>query len=131
MALKAASHLETQGAQRAFSDFMSREGGFFDRDLYVFVVDVDGNMWVNGAFPEAAGTNALGAQDTGGRFYIAQMLAVAAERGEGWVEYQWFNPCSGAYMEKASYFTRVGPFVVAVGAYVGAATKPKASGDRL
>jgi len=120
LALKAAQHLEARGPLDAFHDFMRDGGGFLDRDLYVFVVDFNGNMWANGAFPEFAGSNAIGALDTDGRLYIVEMLTLARERGEGWVEYRWFNPCSGSYMKKATYFTRVGPFVVAVGAYVAA-----------
>ena len=37
--------------------------GWVDRDLYVFVVDFRGNMWVNAGFPQAIGSNALGAND--------------------------------------------------------------------
>ena len=117
MALKAAAHLEKLGPRQAFGDFMDPDGRFFDRDLYVFVVDLDGNMWVNGAFPQAVGTNARAAEDAKGRRYIEQMLRAALARGEGWVEYQWINPCTGEYTDKATYFTRVGPFIVAVGAY--------------
>jgi hypothetical protein len=119
LALKAATHLEKRGPFEAFHDFMRAEGGFFDRDLYVFVVDFHGNMWANGAFPQFVGGNAMGAFDSDGRFYIVEMLTIARERGEGWVEYLWLNPCSGSTMKKATFFRRVGPFVVAVGAYVG------------
>jgi hypothetical protein len=118
LALKAAKHLEERGPFEAFHDFMSDKGGFLDRDLYVFVVDFHGNMWANGAFPQFVGGNAMGALDSDGRLYIVEMLTLARERGEGWVEYLWLNPCSGAYMTKATFFRRVGPFVVAVGAYV-------------
>ncbi len=118
LALKAAKHLEARGPLEAFDDFMRDQGGFLDRDLYVFVVDFNGNMWANGAFPQFVGGNAIGALDTDGRLYIVEMLTLAHQHGEGWVEYRWFNPCSGSYMMKATFFTRVGPFVVAVGAYL-------------
>jgi signal transduction histidine kinase len=119
LALKAAKHLETRtDPLDAFHDFMRARGGFLDRDLYVFVVDFSGNMWANGAFPEFAGSNAIGAVDTDGRLYMIELLTLAQQQGEGWVRYRWFNPCSGSYMMKATFFKRVGPFVVAVGAYV-------------
>ena len=118
MALKAAAHLQKVGPERAFRDFQDPEGAFFAADLYVFVVDFDGNMWVNGAFPAAAGSNALGARDRQGRPYIQQILQAAKrEGGEGWIQYEWLNPCTGDFMEKNTYFKRVGEFVVAVGTY--------------
>lgn len=117
LATKAAAQLEKLGPREAFEQFMDPEGDYFPRDLYVFVVDFDGLMWVNGAFPMAVGSNAMDAEDSKGRRYIQQMLRVAKQRGEGAVEYQWVNPCTGVYSDKITFFKRVGPYVVAVGAY--------------
>ncbi len=117
LALKAVAQVEKLGHERAFRNFMDPEGDFFPRDLYVIVVGLEGTMWVNGAYPQGIGTNALNAEDAKGRRYIEQMLRIAKERGEGWVEYQWFNPCTGEYSDKNTYFKRIGQFVVAVGAY--------------
>jgi cytochrome c len=118
--LKAATQVEQLGHSRAFANFMNPEGGFFPRDLYVFVVDLEGYMWVNGAFPQFIGTSALGAADPQGVRYVEAMLKIVAEKGEGRVEYVWVNPCTGAYSRKLTFFRRVGRFVIAVGAYVGA-----------
>ncbi len=115
--VKAAQQVEQLGHSRAFANFMDPEGGFFPRDLYVFVVDLDGHMWVNGAFPQVIGTNALGTADPDGVRYIDAMLKIAAQKGEGQVEYRWVNPCTGAVSRKLTFFRRVGRFVVAVGAY--------------
>ena len=116
---KAAKQVEQLGHSEAFANFMNPEGGFFPRDLYVFVVDMEGHMWVNGAFPQFIGTNSLGAEDPQGVRYIEAMLKIAAEKGEGRIEYRWLNPCTGAYSRKLTFFRRVGRYVVAVGAYVG------------
>src|SRR5438477_346447 len=56
LALKAAAQLETLGKEQAFRNFMDPDGEFFPRDLYVIVVDLDGIMWVNGAYPQGMGT---------------------------------------------------------------------------
>lgn len=117
LAAKAAVEMETLGYRQAFENFMDPQGEFFPHDLYVFVVDLEGNVWVNGAFPQAIGTNALGAEDAKGRRYIEQMLRLAARDGEGRIEYQALNPCTGEYTDKITFFKRVGVFVVAVGAY--------------
>ncbi|HLF23964.1 MAG TPA: cache domain-containing protein [Burkholderiales bacterium] len=117
LAHKAAEQLERLGPEKAFPEFMDPSGDFFPRDLYVFVVDLDGRMWVNGAFPQAIGSNALTAQDNRGRRYIEEMLNIARARGEGQIEYLWVNPCTSEYTDKLTFFKRVGRFVVAVGAY--------------
>jgi cytochrome c len=117
LAHKAAEHLEKLGPEKAFPEFMNPNGDYFPRDLYVFVVDLDGNMWVNGAFPQAIGSNALAAEDNKGRRYIEEMLQIARARGEGQIEYMWVNPCTGEYTDKLTFFKRVDRFVVAVGAY--------------
>ena len=115
--LKAAAQLEKLGPEKAFSNFMDPDGEFFPRDLYVFVVDLKGKMWVNGAYPQMIGSNALDAQDNKGRRYIEEMIRIASEKGEGQIEYLWFSPCTGEYTDKLTFFKRVGNYVVAVGAY--------------
>lgn len=124
---KAAEQLRTLGYEKAFRNFMDPDGEFFPRDLYVFVVDFDGRMWVNGAFPQAIGSNALNAQDNKGRHYIEEMLHIAREHGEGQIEYTWINPCTGEYTDKLTFFLRVDRFVVAVGAYRAKTTRTAAA----
>ena len=117
MAERAATYLAEVGPEKAFATFMDPKGRFIDRDLYVFVLDMEGTLWVNGAFPQAIGGNSRGARDRRGRAYIEEMLRLAGTTGEGWVEYDFFNPCTRELAPKASYVKRVGPFNVGVGAY--------------
>jgi signal transduction histidine kinase len=116
LALKAAELLEREGPKNALVKFME-PGPFIDRDLYVFVLDMEGTLWASGAFPEGIGSNAWEAQDSGGNFFVQEMIHIAADKGEGWVEYDFFNPCTGERSPKASYVKRVGPLIVGVGAY--------------
>lgn len=124
---KAAAELEKLGPERAFKNFMDPDGDYFPRDLYVFVVDLEGRMWVNGAFPQAIGSNAIDAEDNKGRRYIQEMLRIARTHGEGQIEYMWIDPCTGEYTDKLTFFKRVGNFVVAVGAYRPATTRSAAA----
>lgn len=117
LAERAAAHLERVGPERAFADFMDRSGGFIDRDLYVFVIDLDATMLVNGGFPEVIGSNIAAAQDSRGRFFAREMIASARRAGHGYVEYDWYSPCTGKMSPKVTFFKRVGNFIVAVGAY--------------
>jgi cytochrome c len=117
MAEHAATLLESAGPREALVQFMDPAGGFIDRDLYVFVFDLQGVLWASGGFPETVGSNALAAQDSRGRFFVQEALRIAVQEGRGWIEYEWFNPCTGKMNPKSSYVIRVGPFVVGVGAY--------------
>lgn len=117
MAVRAAALIEEVGPKEAFRAFMEPDGGFIDRDLYVFVLDFDGVLWANGAFPDAIGSVALDAQAADGRYYVREMIAVTSARGEGWVEYEFYNPCTGEFAPKVSFVKRAGQFIVGVGAY--------------
>ena len=103
MAERAAARLERRGPKETLVQFMDPAGGFIDRDLYVFVFDFDGVLWASGGFPETVGSNALAAQDSRGRFFIQEALRIALEEGRGWIEYEWFNPCTGKMNLKSSY----------------------------
>ena len=114
---RAAHLLEQAGPRTAFVLFMEPDGGFIDGDLYVFVIDMDGVLWANGAFPRAIGSQAMDAQDSSGRYYIREMIDVARRDGSGSVEYEWYDPCSGEMAPKVSFFRRVGKYIVGAGAY--------------
>ena len=117
MAMKAAELLRTAGPRVAFTAFGKPDGGFIERDLYVFVIDLTGRIWFNAVFPTPPGRNILGSRDSKGRYFVQEMIAVAQADGEGWVEYEWFSPCTGKMAAKSAYVVRVGPLLVAVGAY--------------
>lgn len=117
LAERAAALLEDAGPKTAFTAFMTPGDGFIDRDLYVFVLDFKGVLWANGAFPNAVGSQAIDAHTADGRYYIREMIALAGERGAGWVEYDWYSPCTGEIEPKVSYVIRVGRFIIGVGAY--------------
>lgn len=117
MAERATAYLDEVGPETAFRKFMERGGPYIKGDLYVFVIDLNGVLWVNGAFPRSIGTDASMAEDSQGRRYIQEMIQTAKAKDEGLVEYEWFNPCTGKMAQKLTYFYRNGGFIVGVGAY--------------
>jgi cytochrome c len=117
MAVQAATLLVKEGPEIAFRRFSDPQDNFIDRDLYVFVLDMAGRIWFNAAFPTPPGRNILGSRDPNGRYFVQDMIAVANSDGEGWVEYEWLSPCTGEMTPKSAYVVRVGPLLVAVGAY--------------
>ncbi len=117
LAEKAAAHLADVGLGKAFNDFMSPTAGFMPFDLYVFVFDGEGRMWVNGRFPGLIGSNATEARDRNGHNFLLEAMRRAKRDGSAWVEYQWYNPCTGRPMAKSSHVIRAGGFFIGVGAY--------------
>ena len=117
MAERAAELLGGQGPEVAFPAFMDTSGPFFDRDLYVFVLLLDGTIVLNGRYPDVVGSNLRGATNARGQPFGLELLRTAARQGRGTVEYEWYNPCTGQIAPKVTYFIRVGELIVAVGAY--------------
>ena len=113
MAEEAAAYFQAQGPDAAFDAF--NDGAtFLDRDLYVFVLDVEGNMAAHGANENLIGRNVSDLRDPSGRQFIRDMVAI---EGTGWVEYQWQHPQTGSVEDKITYVINLGDFVLGVGAY--------------
>ena len=117
MVERAAQRIADVGAQVALHEFMDPGGAFRDRDLYVFVLDFEGNVWAHGLRPDVVGSNGLEAQSADGRYYVLEMIELAGNSGQGWVEYEFINACTGEFAPKVSYVKRVGDLIVGVGAY--------------
>ncbi len=113
MAKAAADLLATVGPDAAFAAFNTAPE-WRERDLYVFAIRADGITVAHGTDPERIGLNQTDLTDRNGVRFIQEFLAVATE---GWVNYVYTNPITGADEPKQSYIVRVGGFVVGVGAY--------------
>ncbi len=115
MAERAAEFLHEEGPDVAFPAF--NEGGeWHDRDLYVFVFDLEGNAVAHGANESLIGTNMIEATDPEGNAFIADIVAV---EDHGWVDYVFANPQTSENEPKRSYVIRVDDqYAVGVGAYV-------------
>ena len=112
---QAAEFLAAEGPDVAFTAF--NEGDeWHDRDLYVFVVDMDGTMVAHGANDALVGQNLIDLTDPAGTPLIANIVAV---EDRGWVDYQFENPQTQEVEPKRSYVVRVNDqYAVGVGAYV-------------
>jgi signal transduction histidine kinase len=102
---------------RALDRFNKGEGGFRDRDLYVFCANAsDGALT---AHPTMKGEHL---QDIKGKkgFPVGQeMMQKATEGTIKEVTYWWPRPGADTPLEKTSFYTKVGDQVCAVGYYQG------------
>ena len=97
--------VRTQGYQVAVDRFHDKQSAFIDRDLYIFVVDRQGQYRVHGSKPEWEGRRVHELPGIDGERFVRDVWA-RAERG-GWVEYDIFNATTGEVQPKASYVQQI------------------------
>jgi signal transduction histidine kinase len=110
---KAVAALQADQAA-ALAMFTSGEGGFKDRDLYVFCGGPDGNFT---AHPKLVGKSLKDLKDKSGKAIGEEMYANAKEGEVVEVVYMWPRPNEDTPVEKVAYVTMVGDQICAVGYY--------------
>lgn len=117
LTLRALAHVQKVGFDKAARDFHNKQGGFIDRDLYVFVLDREGFYRVMGIDETKVGVNVSASPGVD----AAQLIADAwkrAEQGGGWVEYNIINLVTGDVRGKSSYVMPLdGQLLIGSGAY--------------
>jgi methyl-accepting chemotaxis protein len=106
MVQRALAHLEQCGRQPAFADFNRRDGGFIDRDLYIFSIDRNGILGAFGADPALVGHSHTALPGLDGVFL--DKVWAAADAGGGWVQYEVAHPLTRELMTKESYIRKAG-----------------------
>ncbi len=112
---KAVKLIQSDGIEKAVAKFQDKEGGFIDRDLYVFVLDQAGTFVAHGAKPVLVGKGGLDMKDPTGFPLIRAFLDV---KDKGWVDYKWPHFIDKASVkDKSSYIVKVDTYTVGVGYY--------------
>jgi signal transduction histidine kinase len=100
----------------AIAKFNKGEGGFKDRDLYVFCATPDGATTAH-ANPKMIGNNLKTTKDKKGKAFGEEMFKVAEVGKYKQVSYMWPKPGSEEPVQKSSYVTKVADQVCGVGYY--------------
>lgn len=114
MAEKAAVVLQTEGFDRAITQFAAADGPFRDRDLYVYIWDIDGKCLFNAGTPALVGKVLIDMKDVDGTPIIRNLIAI---KDRGWISYNWPNPTTHKVEPKGTYIIAVGDMRLGVGAY--------------
>ncbi len=119
MTKRAVAFLKEHGAEKAFAQFADPANAtFHDRGLYIFVYDMNGTCVAHGNNPKLVNKNLRHMRDAEGKFIIGGFIGVASTRaGNGWVEYKWPHPVTGAIEHKAGYVERHGELIIGSGIY--------------
>lgn len=109
MVERTVEHFQANGLDATAEAVMNQSNAaFFDRDLYVFIFDMDGTVVAHGAKPPLVGKSLLGLRDQNGHLFVQSMVDGVRESPEAWVDYKWPNPTTNAIESKTSYVVRLG-----------------------
>ncbi len=92
--------------------------GTIDRDLYAYIVDLNGIVQANGAIAAMVpGTNLYNFRDQNGKYLMREQLEVCKGPQHGWVDFRFLSPLTHTVEDKSSYIERMGDYCVGVGVY--------------
>ncbi len=117
MSEKAQATVNDMGKEKAIAAFSAEDGGFMEKDLYVFCVDMEGVIVSHAKKPQLVGKNLIDFNKYGDELF-KNMVATAKASDNGWVDYKWPYPGTEELREKTSYImTNNEGFFCGVGAY--------------
>lgn len=118
MVKRAVALIKSEGKEKAFTT-ISDPGNtsFHDRDLYIYVYDLNGVALAHGNNPKMVGKPLIGLKDNEGKPMIKEMVDVAKTKGSGWVDFKWPNPVTKAVESKSGYVEKVDDMFVGSGIY--------------
>ncbi|MBA5608590.1 cache domain-containing protein [Duganella sp. FT3S] len=118
MVKRAVTLIKSEGRAKAFAAIGDTGNpDFHQRDLYVYVYDLNGVALAHGNNPKMVGKPLIGLRDNEGKPIIQEMVKVATTSGKGWVDYKWPNPVTHAVEAKSGYVERLDDMLVGSGVY--------------
>ena len=114
---RAATHRRRCSSRDAFlRDLTAVDQGFFDRDMYVFVLDRNGSYLAFGGNPVKVGTRVQDIAGIDGQGLLNAIMD-KADNGSGWVEYNIANPLTGKVQTKMSFVQPIDGLYLGCGVY--------------
>ena len=114
---RAMQHWQRSSSHEAFvRDITDPAQGYFDRDMYVFVLDRRGTYLSFGGNPAKVGTLVQDIPGIDGQGLVDDIFNQAAIE-PGWVEYDINNPTTGKVQSKMSFVMQADKLAVGCGVY--------------
>jgi hypothetical protein len=117
MVKKAIEYIKVNGREKAFAEIGNPNGKFVDRDLYVFVYDLNGKCVAHGANPKMVGKDLINMKDPDGKEYVKERISIAKSKGKGWQDYKFPNPVTKQIEHKTAYIEKYEDIIVGCGVY--------------
>jgi cytochrome c len=117
MVKKAVAEIKAIGKEKAFAEISNPKGKFIDKDLYVFVYDMNGKCVAHGFNQKMIGKDLIDMKDPDGKFYVKERVEISKTKGKGWQDYKFTNPLTKKVEHKTAYIEKVDDLIVGCGAY--------------
>jgi cytochrome c len=117
MVKKAVAYLKANGKEKTLAEVSKSSGQFVDRDLYISVYDMNGNVLAHGTNPKLIGKDVSALKDANGKEFIKDILSQAKASGKGNSDYVWPNPVTKELQPKTVYFEKADDIVFSSGYY--------------
>lgn len=118
MVKKAVSLIKSEGKEKAFAAISDPANTtFHDRDMYIYVYDMNGVAVAHGNNPKMVGKRLIDLKDNEGKPMIKEMVDLAKTKGKGWVDFKWPNPVTKSVESKSGYIEKVDDVLVGSGIY--------------
>lgn len=104
---KAAALINAEGIEAAKPKLHDPQGEFVKGELYIFVIDYEGNTLIHGGKPAIVGKNLFNMKDPNGVFFLQDMVKLAKKDGQGWTRYHWSNPKTNKVSPKVTYVMKL------------------------
>jgi len=103
---KAIAHVNDIGTDKAFADFSRADGGYVDRDLYVYCFDMEGKALAHGGNPALIGKNLMEMKDPDGVQPVKESIRILGATNAGTLDFKWPNPISKKIEAKSAYISK-------------------------
>ena len=105
------------GFEATVKAIRAKDRAFFDRDLYAYIIDMNGVVLANGAVPAVQGKDISEFRDQNGKYLVKGEIEICKGPGHGWIDFRWLNPVTKVVEDKSAYLERLGPYCTGVGIY--------------
>jgi cytochrome c len=117
MVQKAVAFIKDQGPAKAYPVIDDKTGQFVDRDLYIVVYGLDGEVLAHGGNAKLIGKNMMDAQDVDGKYFVKERVELAEKQPTFWQDYKFVDPMTKRIQPKEMYCERLNNTAVCGGVY--------------
>ncbi len=114
---KAIQLIRADGREKAFAEINNPKGKFVDRDLYIFVYDMNGKCVAHGFNPKMIGKELIEMKDSKGKYFVKERVEIGKTKGQGWQDYMFTDPLTKKIEPKSAYVERLENLIVGCGVY--------------
>lgn len=119
MADRAVAYFEAHGRAAGLAEVNRGPIEFDDRDLYVFVYDLNGTCRAHARRPGQTGINLRRISDGDGNRFIEDWIRIArSPEGQGWSRYSYAHEASGRVLPKMAWIRRYDDLLIGVSAFI-------------